>query len=63
MDNQNNGSKSMSYIMNTKNWWGPLTFILIISLLGVGMIGYQTYIAAPPMAGFSDEKNNQIFDQ
>jgi len=63
MDNQNNGSTSMSYIMNTKNWWGPLTFILIISLLGVGMIGYQTYIDAPPMAGFSDEKNNQIFDQ
>jgi nitric oxide reductase subunit B len=63
MDTQNNGSKSMSYIMNTKNWWGPLTFILVISLLGVGMIGYQTYIDAPPMAGFSDEKNNQIFDQ
>ena len=63
MDKQNNGTKSMSYIMNTKNWWGPLTFILIISLLGVGMIGYQTYIDAPPMAGFSDEKNNQIFDQ
>jgi len=49
--------------MNTKNWWGPLTFILIISLLGVGMIGYQTYIDAPPMAGFSDEENNLIFDQ
>ncbi|MBK9736351.1 MAG: cbb3-type cytochrome c oxidase subunit I [Saprospiraceae bacterium] len=63
MDNQNNSSKSMSYIMNTKNWWGPLTFILIISLLGVGMIGYQTYIDAPPMSGFKDDKNNVIFDQ
>lgn len=63
MENQNSGSRSMSYIMNTKNWWGPLTFILIISVLGVGLIGYQTYIDAPPMAGFNDIKGNVIFDQ
>lgn len=63
MDQQNTGSRSMSYIMNTKNWWGPLTFILIISVLGVGLIGYQTYIDAPPMAGFNDIKGNVIFDQ
>jgi len=63
MDNQNSGSQSMSYIMNTKNWWGPLTFILIISLLGVGMIGYQTYIDAPPMSGFNDNKGGLVFDQ
>jgi nitric oxide reductase subunit B len=63
MENQNSGSRSMSYIMNTKNWWGPLTFILIISLLGVGLIGFQTYIDAPPMAGFIDEKGSTIFDQ
>lgn len=63
MEQPNTGSKSMSYIMNTKNWWGPLTFILIISLLGVGMIGFQTYIDAPPMAGFNDIKGNVIFDQ
>ena len=49
-----NGSatRSISYFMNTKNWWGPLTFILIISVLGVGMIGFQTYNDAPPMTGF-----------
>lgn len=44
--------KNIAYIMNTKNWWGPLTFILIISIIGVGMIGYQTYNDAPPMADF-----------
>ncbi|MFZ1580490.1 MAG: cbb3-type cytochrome c oxidase subunit I [Saprospiraceae bacterium] len=53
----------MSYIMNPKNWWAPLTFILVISLLGVGMIGVQTYIDAPPMSAFVDEKDNMIFDQ
>ncbi|MBK8623079.1 MAG: cbb3-type cytochrome c oxidase subunit I [Saprospiraceae bacterium] len=63
MENQNSGSRSMSYIMNTKNWWGPLTFILIISLLGVGLIGFQTYIDAPPMAGFIDEKGSTILNQ
>ncbi|HEX5112553.1 MAG TPA: cbb3-type cytochrome c oxidase subunit I [Saprospiraceae bacterium] len=38
--------------MNTKNWWGPLTFIFIISVIGVGMIGFQTYTDAPPMVSF-----------
>ena len=63
MSNINKSSKSMSYIMNPKNWWAPLTFILVISLLGVGMIGVQTYIDAPPMSAFMDEKDNMIFDQ
>ena len=63
MSNINKSSKSMSYIMNPKNWWAPLTFILVISLLGVGMIGVQTYIDAPPMSAFVDEKDNMIFDQ
>jgi len=45
--------KSIDYFMNTRNWWGPLTFILAISLAGVGMIGYQTYFEAPPEAAFA----------
>jgi nitric oxide reductase subunit B len=63
MTNQNTNSRSMKYLMNTKNWWAPLTFILVISLLGVGLIGFQTYIDAPPMAGFNDENNHIEFDQ
>lgn len=69
MDHENlNGNgksipKKIDYFMNTKNWWGPLTFILIISLLGVGMIGFQTYIDAPPMTGFSDANGKIIMDQ
>ncbi len=63
MENQKTGSGSMRYFMNTKNWWGPLTFILIISLLGVGLIGFQTYVDAPPMADFNDQNNTLIFDQ
>ena len=57
-----NGSapKSISYFMNTKNWWGPLTFIAIISILGVGMIGFQTYHDAPPMAGFISDKGDVL---
>ncbi len=52
----------MNYIMNTKNWRGPLIFIFIISLLGVGMIGFQTYVDAPPMAGFKDDQGKVLFD-
>lgn len=60
--NGTNGSapKSISYFMNTKNWWGPLTFIAIISILGVGMIGFQTYNDAPPMAGFISDKGDVL---
>ena len=65
--NNNNGKssnvaapKNISYIMNTKNWWGPLTFILIISVLGVGMIGYQTYNDAPPTVDFVSSNGNAL---
>lgn len=56
-------TKNIAYLMNPKNWWGPLLFILIISLAGVGMIGYQTYVDAPPMSGFKDESGKIIFDK
>ncbi|MEI2695947.1 MAG: cbb3-type cytochrome c oxidase subunit I [Saprospiraceae bacterium] len=56
-------TKNISYIMNTKNWRGPLIFILIISILGVGMIGFQTYIDAPPMTGFKDATGAVVIDQ
>lgn len=55
--------KSIDYLMNTKNWWGPLVFILIISLAGVGMIGYQTYNEAPPMTGFRTSTGEELIDQ
>ncbi len=63
--NGTNGSvpKSISYFMNTRNWWGPLTFIAIISLLGVGMIGFQTYNDAPPMAGFVSSKGDVLINK
>ncbi len=49
--------------MDTKNWWAPLTFILIISLLGVGLIGLQTYIDAPPMVSFVDGSGKVVIDK
>ncbi len=59
----NAATKNISYIMNTKNWRGPLIFILVISLIGVGMIGFQTYVDAPPMTGFKDAQGNVVMDQ
>jgi nitric oxide reductase subunit B len=55
--------KSVDYLMDTKNWWGPLTFILVISLAGVGMIGYQTYFEAPPEAAFRDVSGNLLMEK
>ena len=56
----NNTKRSLNYFMLTKNWWGPLLFILIISLAGVGMIGYQTYNDAPPMSGFRTNSGENL---
>lgn len=55
--------RPISYWMNTRNWWGPLTFILVISLAGVGMIGYQTYFDAPPEAAFVDRTGKEVMDR
>lgn len=54
---------NMSYLMNPKNWWGPLLFILIISVLGVGMIGFQTYNDAPPMTGFKTQSGEVMISK
>lgn len=43
---------SLNYFINPQNWWAPLLFIVVISIIGVGLIGYQTYNDAPPMSGF-----------
>jgi nitric oxide reductase subunit B len=61
--NDRNRSRSIDYFMNTKNWWGPLTFILIISILGLGVIGYQTYYDAPPEAAFVDQDGKIVMDR
>ncbi len=49
--------------MNTKKWWQPLLFILIISVAGVTMIGYQTYVDAPPMTGFKAPSGETLINK
>lgn len=60
MMSTNHTSSNISYFMDITKWWQPLTFILLISLVGLGMIGYQTYVDAPPMVSFTDEDENTI---
>jgi nitric oxide reductase subunit B len=43
------------FIMNPKKWWIPLTFIFVISLAGVGLIGFETYYEAPPIPTFKTD--------
>ncbi len=59
----NDIKKSITFFMQTKNWWGPLLFILIISLAGVGMIGFQTYNDAPPMTGFQANSGENLISK
>ncbi|MEA1784782.1 cbb3-type cytochrome c oxidase subunit I [Arenibacter sp. GZD96] len=60
---ENGLKKNIDYLMQTKNWWGPLLFILIISVAGVGLIGFQTYNDAPPMSGFKSEEGTVLMHQ
>jgi len=62
-NNLNGAPKGLSYFMITKNWKYPLLFIFVISLLGVGMIGYQTYVEAPPMSGFKSPSGETIISK
>ena len=59
----NSDKKALNYFMNPKNWWGPLLFILIISVAGVGLIGYQTYYDAPPITGFETSSGEHLISK
>jgi len=56
----NKENKFLNFLMNPKNWGKPLLFILIVSLAGVGMIGYQTYNDAPPITGFNNSSGEVL---
>jgi nitric oxide reductase subunit B len=49
------------FIMNPKKWWIPLTFIFVISLTGVGLIGFETYYEAPPIPTFKTDGGEIVF--
>lgn len=53
----------VDFVMKTKNWWLPLTVIVVVSLAGVGMIGYQTYYEAPPRPSFLDSQGGVVFSE
>ncbi|MCF8460315.1 MAG: cbb3-type cytochrome c oxidase subunit I [Flavobacteriales bacterium] len=63
LQEKDESKRSLNYFMESKNWWGPLLFILIVSVAGVGMIGFQTYNDAPPMGGFADEAGTVVISQ
>jgi len=49
------------FVMNPKKWWIPLTFIFVISITGVGIIGFETYYEAPPIPTFVNEAGEPVF--
>ena len=51
----------ISYLLNPKNWWLPLSIIFIISVAGVMMIAVHTYTEAPPIASYVSSKNEIVF--
>ncbi len=51
----------LSFMMNPKNWWVPLSVIFVISFGGVFMIGWETYNDAPPIGDFKNKNGELIF--
>jgi len=51
------------FLMNPHKWWIPITLILVISITGVGLIGYETYYKAPPIPDFVNEHGESVFSQ
>ena len=53
----------IQFLMNPRKWWIPITLILVISLTGVALIGYETYYKAPPIPDFVSERGESVFSQ
>ena len=51
------------FLMNPRKWWIPITVILVISVTGVSIIGYETYYKAPPIPDFISENGEAVFTQ
>src|SRR5437868_2579450 len=51
------------FVMNPKKWWIPLTFIFVISITGVGIIGFETYYEAPPIPTFVNGLGEPVFSK
>lgn len=51
----------IDFLMNPRKWWIPLTIIFLISITGVGVIGYETYHEAPPIPDFVTETGEVMF--
>ena len=54
---------SIHFLMNPKKWWVPLTFIFVVSLTGVALIGFETYYEAPPIPDFVTESGQEVFSK
>jgi nitric oxide reductase subunit B len=53
----------ITYLLDPRNWWLPLSIIFIVSMAGVMMIGIHTYTEAPPIASYISSKKETIFSK
>ena len=53
----------IQFLMNPRKWWIPITIILVVSITGVSIIGYETYYKAPPIPDYISENGDNVFTQ
>lgn len=53
----------ISYLLNPKNWWLPLSLIFGVSMVGLIMIGVHTYTEAPPIPSYISADKKTVFSK
>ena len=53
----------ISYLLNPKNWWLPLSLIFGVSMVGLIMIGIHTYTEAPPIPTYITSGKKTVFSK
>ena len=53
----------MDLLLKPKNWWIPLLIIFVVSLGGLTVIGFQTYMDAPPVPDFVAPDGTAVYSK
>lgn len=53
----------MDLLLKPKNWWIPLLIIFVVSLGGLTVIGFHTYMDAPPVPNFVAPDGTTVYSK
>lgn len=51
------------YVMSRRRWWMPLLAVLAVGMASLAYMGTRTYVDAPPVPSFVDERGTTLIDR